>query len=239
MAPGSTPLSSSHTHASVAVLPDPAMTYSDGAPPKLTRSLTVTACTPSETPNGGGVVAGICRGKVASVDRAPPTAHLVTLPGQARDEPTLAEVVAIGVEGNLGGPDQALAQHPDVVPTDLRRRRPLVQAGFGPVLLDPIGTEPRRRHAIERRGLVQPHEGVRVQPVPADVVAAVDHDHTDLRVVDQSVRKRHPCGTPAAPAHHVFVGLPALAGARPPTTRAMWRSGGLAATLRAPHPPRA
>ena len=56
---GSTPLSSSQMHASVAVFPEPAITYCEGAPPSFTRSLTATTCTPSATPNGGGVSAGI------------------------------------------------------------------------------------------------------------------------------------------------------------------------------------
>ena len=60
IAPGSTPLSSSQTHASVAVLPAPTITYCEGAPPTLTRSLAGTTCTPSATPNGAGVAAGIC-----------------------------------------------------------------------------------------------------------------------------------------------------------------------------------
>jgi hypothetical protein len=59
IASGSTPFSSSQMHASVAVLPEPAITYCDGASPRLTRSLTGTTCTPSATPKGGGLVAGI------------------------------------------------------------------------------------------------------------------------------------------------------------------------------------
>ena len=59
MASGSTPLPSSQTHASVAVLPEPTITDCDGAPPRSTSSWTGTTCAPSATPNGGGVVAGI------------------------------------------------------------------------------------------------------------------------------------------------------------------------------------
>ena len=45
--------------ASVAVLPEPAITYCDGASSRSTRSLTGTTRTPSATPKGGGLVAGI------------------------------------------------------------------------------------------------------------------------------------------------------------------------------------
>jgi hypothetical protein len=67
--------------ASVAVFPEPAITYCDGASAKLTRSLTVTACTPSATPNGGGAGRRNHRGEVAGVDDATPAAYLITLPG--------------------------------------------------------------------------------------------------------------------------------------------------------------
>ncbi len=56
---GSTPFASSHTQASVAVLPEPTMTNSRGAVCSFGRSLTGSARTPSATPNGGAVVAGI------------------------------------------------------------------------------------------------------------------------------------------------------------------------------------
>ena len=55
-------------------------------------------------------------------------------------------------------------------------------------------------------------EGVRVQTMPTGTVPAVDHDHPDVRVVDQCVRERHP-GRPSAdyevvglqPLHHVLM----------------------------------
>ena len=56
---GSTPLSSSQTQASVAVFPAPTITNSAGAVSSLGSSLTGSARTPSATPNGGSVVAGI------------------------------------------------------------------------------------------------------------------------------------------------------------------------------------
>ena len=59
IAPGSTPLSSSQMHASVAVFPEPTITYCEGASPIWTRSLTGMTFTPSAIPKGAGVVDGI------------------------------------------------------------------------------------------------------------------------------------------------------------------------------------
>ena len=56
---GSTPLCSSQTQASVAVLPAPTITNSPGALSSLDRSLTGIARTESATAKGGGVVAGM------------------------------------------------------------------------------------------------------------------------------------------------------------------------------------
>ncbi len=59
MASGSTPRSSSQMQASVAVLPEPTITYCEGASSSWTRSLTVTTRTSSDAPNGAGVRDGI------------------------------------------------------------------------------------------------------------------------------------------------------------------------------------
>ena len=39
---------------------------------------------------------------------------------------------------------------------------------------------------------MEPDERVRVKPVPTDSVPAVDHDHADVRMIDQRVRECHP-----------------------------------------------
>ncbi len=57
--PGSTPRPSSHTQVSVAVFPDPTITNSSGAVAIRGNSWTGSTRTPSATPNGGAVVAGI------------------------------------------------------------------------------------------------------------------------------------------------------------------------------------
>ena len=59
MRSGGTPLSRSHTIPSVAVLPEPTITYWRGALVNRASSLTATTSTSSATANGGGVVAGI------------------------------------------------------------------------------------------------------------------------------------------------------------------------------------
>ena len=59
IASGSTPRASSQTQASVAVLPDPTITYWLGASVSRTSSLTGITRTPSATSNGGGVSAGM------------------------------------------------------------------------------------------------------------------------------------------------------------------------------------
>ena len=41
---------------------------------------------------------------------------------------------------------------------------------------------------------MQSHEGVRLEPVSADAVPAVDQGHADLGMVDQCVGERHPHG---------------------------------------------
>ena len=51
---------------------------------------------------------------------------------------------------------------------------------------------------------MEPNERVRVEPVPADAVAAVDEGHGGVGVPDERVGERHP--RRAGPDHHV-VGL--------------------------------
>ena len=59
IASGSTPRPRSQTQASVAVLPEPTMTYWLGVSSQPTRSLTGITRAPSATPNLGGVSAGM------------------------------------------------------------------------------------------------------------------------------------------------------------------------------------
>jgi hypothetical protein len=59
MRSGCTPFANNHTIPSVAVLPEPMITYRFGAAANLASSLIATTRASSAIPNGGGVVAGI------------------------------------------------------------------------------------------------------------------------------------------------------------------------------------
>ena len=56
----------------------------------------------------------------------------------------------------------------------------------------PAISEPGRSHAVELGRHVQADEGVRVQPVTSNAMAAVEHDHADVRVVNQRINESHP-----------------------------------------------
>jgi hypothetical protein len=112
-------------------------------------------------------------------------------------------------------PTQAFARGArGVLRAHLRRRRPLVQAGLRPGPLNAPTAEQCRGHAVERGRLVQADKRARVQPMSTDTVPTVDHDHADVRMVDQRVRERHPL---RARADHQIVGLqnPTRARAQP------------------------
>ena len=66
------------------------------------------------------------------------------------------------------------------------------QAGLGSGGLEPTTAEHPRRDAVEGRRLVQTYERVRVAPVAADAVAAVDEGDPHVGVVDQGVDEPHP-----------------------------------------------
>ncbi len=144
------------------------------------------------------------RSEVAGVDHAGRAADPVAPAGDARDERVATDVLTGGVERHPSRGEQPLAQHAVVVVADLLGCRALVQARLGSVLLDAAAAEQRRRDAVERGRLVQPDEGVGVQPVPAGTVPAVDERDGDVRVVHEGVDERHPRGSRA---DHQVVGL--------------------------------
>ena len=128
--------------------------------------------------------------EVAGVDDPAPLGHLEPLTRDARDDGAVAEVVAAGEEldpARLHHP----VEHPRVVGADLRLVGPLVQALLGSALLQLPAAEHGRGDAVEGRGLVQPHERVRLEPVAADAVATVDQRHAYVGVVDQRVGEGH------------------------------------------------
>ena len=116
----------------------------------------------------------------------------------------LADVVAAGEEARPGPDPHHPVEHLRVVGHDLRLAGPLVQPRLRPARLQPPPPSSGRGDAVEARGLVQPDEGVGLQPVPADAVATVDQRDARVGVVDQRVGERHPDG---AGADHEVVGL--------------------------------
>ena len=119
-----------------------------------------------------------------------------------RDDGAVALVPRAGEELDPSRAHQPVGQHLRVVGEDRGLTGPFVQPGLRPAVLHPPTAEKRRRDAVEARGLVQPHERVRLEPVAADAVPAVDQSHADVGgVVDQRVSERHPHG--AGPDHEV------------------------------------
>ena len=68
----------------------------------------------------------------------------------------------------------------------LARRSPV-----GTGLVDAVGPQDARVHAVVRRRLVQPDERVRVEPVTTRAMAAVDEDDLGVRMAQQRVHERH------------------------------------------------
>jgi hypothetical protein len=128
--------------------------------------------------------------------------HFEPLPGDAGDDLTIREILAVGVELDLARIQHPVGQDVAVVGADLGDSRPLVQAGLGPVLLHPATAQQRRRDTVEGRSLVQADEGICLEPVTAHAVAAIDHRHPHLSVVDQRIGERHAGG---AGTHHEIV----------------------------------
>ena len=105
----------------------------------------------------------------------------------------LADVVGHPEEPDAARREQDVLEDLVEVGDDLRRRRPLVEAGVRTVLDQAVLAERARGHAVGRRRLVEPDERVGVEPVPAGPVAPVDQQHVDVRVLgDQRVDERHP-----------------------------------------------
>ena len=130
--------------------------------------------------------------RVAGVDDPAPLRHLEALSGVQGDKGATAQVIAATEELHPSRADHPLGQHRLVVGADRRLIGAFVQPGLRPGGLDPTIAQHARGHAVEGGGLVQPDEGVRVAPVPADAVAPVDQGHPGVGVVDQGVDEAHP-----------------------------------------------
>ncbi len=199
IASGSTPFCSSQMQASVAVFPDPTITYCSGGSSTRARSLTGITRAPSSTAKGGSAEERNGRRKVAGVDDPGPGRSMLRA-AQTRTEAPVAGVLAPGEEGHPPGGEERL-HDPRVVDRDLRGGRPFMQAGLRPGRLNPSCPEERGRHTVERRGLVEPHEGVGVEPVPAGRDPSIDDRDGGVRVVHERVGEGHPHGS--RPDHHV------------------------------------
>ena len=66
-----------------------------------------------------------------------------------------------------------------------------MQSCLGPLGLHLAATKWDRHDAIERRSLMQPDEGIRIQPMPAGGMPLIDQYDADIGVVDERVDERH------------------------------------------------
>ena len=82
-----------------------------------------------------------------------------------------------------------------VVRADLGDARTFLEARLRPGRLDRTGSEDGRRDAVEQGRLVQLDEWIRVEPVPAGRVAAIDERDVHVRVIDERVGERHAHGS--------------------------------------------
>ena len=78
------------------------------------------------------------------------------------------------------------------VAADLRAAGSLGKAGVRAFSLGPVLSERGGVDAVEPRRLVELHERVRVQPVAAGAMAALDHHDVGVAVLDQRVDEGHP-----------------------------------------------
>jgi hypothetical protein len=113
------------------------------------------------------------RCQIVGVDDAAAIRHSEMPSRQPRNPASPAEVLAVGVEGDLAAGDHAL-QYACVVGHDVWRGGPLVHARLRAVGLPLAFAQRGRDHAIELGCLMQPDERIGVEPVTAGAVAAVE-----------------------------------------------------------------
>jgi hypothetical protein len=100
------------------------------------------------------------------------------------------------VEGDPAAGDHAL-EYLRVVGHDFWRGSPLVHTRLWTAGLQLATAQRGRDHAVELGCLVQPDERIGVEPVTSGAVAAIDHGHVDVGVVDEGIHESHACGTGA------------------------------------------
>ena len=133
---------------------------------------------------------------VRRVDELPPDLHRGLRTVQQRHDVVPVTVLPLvlrhGHEPDPARRHELLLEDAVVVVADLRCRGPLIEAGVGAGLVDAVGAQDARVHAVVRRRLVQPDERVRVEPVTARAMPAVDEDDLGVRIGQQRVDERHP-----------------------------------------------
>ena len=111
IASGSTPLPSSQTQASVAVLPGADDDELRGGAAELDQLVDGHDVRPVRDAERRRRRRRDLRGQVAGVDHARARSHLVAAAGHPRHDPAVADVLAARVEGDPSGREHPLAQH--------------------------------------------------------------------------------------------------------------------------------
>src|SRR5262249_41534701 len=163
MRSGSTPLSTSHTHASRAVLPPPMIVYPDFGSLSFARSLTGISVASGSTENegvwvAGSVVRGSARRRLCAERELwwlHPSATRRTA-DQARRRPSTRS----SQRSEPVPRQEMLVRHSLVVVADLRGRRALIQPCVVARIVDRVGSEHPRVHAVEGRGLMEANKRI-------------------------------------------------------------------------------
>ena len=99
------------------------------------------------------------------------------------------QVLVLGEDADLPRPREPRGREGEVL-ADLLARRPLVVPRVLADLVDPVLTERQRVHPVVRRRAVQTDERIRVEPVAARGMPAVDQRHLDVGLRHQRVDER-------------------------------------------------
>ena len=100
-------------------------------------------------------------------------------------------VLAAPEEGDSPRSDEAPVQDVVVVRAYFRLAGAFLKAGLRSAGLHGTAAQNRRRDTVEHGRLMELHERICVEPVPARGVLTVDERDVRIRVVDQRVRERH------------------------------------------------
>jgi hypothetical protein len=129
--------------------------------------------------------------QIRSVDRLDPGGRVIPLPGDVRDE---VSVTLVAVEWEVldsAGREELMAHDVVEVGADGRSARQLAKPIVEATLFEEPAAQLGRTHAIERRRLMQPHEGVRHVPVSTGLLVTVDDDDRRVGLGEQHIGERH------------------------------------------------